>query len=49
MRKLGVRWFSDDGVGMNNQEIMAQALELSKNENLIIACHTEDMAYRDSE
>ena len=46
MRKLGVRWFSDDGVGMNNQEIMAQALQLSKNENLIIACHTEDMAYR---
>lgn len=46
MRKLGVRWFSDDGVGMNNQDLMKQALQFSKDNDCIIACHTEDLAYR---
>lgn len=46
MRKLGVRWFSDDGVGMNNQDLMKQALHFSKDNDCIIACHTEDLAYR---
>lgn len=43
---LGVKWFSDDGVGMNDPEIMAHALQIAKDEDLLIACHTEDMKYR---
>ena len=46
MNQLGVRWFSDDGVGMNNQDLMKQALLYSKEHGCIIACHTEDLAYR---
>lgn len=46
MEKLGIHWFSDDGVGMNDQSIMKEALTLSKEKNLIIACHTEDLSYR---
>lgn len=46
MRQLGVKWFSDDGIGMNDQSLMEQALLLSKSEDFIIACHTEDLAYR---
>ncbi len=46
MREEGVRWFSDDGTGMNNPALMKQALLLSREKNLIIACHTEDLKYR---
>lgn len=46
MHKMGVKSFSDDGVGMNNQEIMKKALELSKEKDFVIACHTEDLSYR---
>ena len=46
MRKLGVKWFSDDGVGMNDQSIMKVALEKSITDGFIIACHTENLAYR---
>lgn len=46
MHTLGVKWFSDDGVGMNDPEIMAHALQTAKAEDLLIACHTEDMKYR---
>ena len=46
MYDLGIRWFSDDGVGMNNQDLMKQALQFSKDNGCIIACHTEDLAYR---
>lgn len=46
MKQLGVRWFSDDGVGMNNAAIMAEALKTCMQEDLLIACHTEDMKYR---
>ncbi len=46
MHALGVQWFSDDGVGMNDQSIMAQALHFSKENDCIIACHTEDLNYR---
>lgn len=46
MNQLGVRWFSDDGVGMNNQDLMKQALLYSKEHGCIIACHTEDLAFR---
>ncbi len=46
MHTLGVKWFSDDGVGMNDQSIMDQALRFSKENDCIIACHTEDLNYR---
>lgn len=46
MNELGIHWFSDDGTGMNDQNLMKQALTLSGKENLIIACHTEDLHYR---
>ncbi len=46
MRKLGIKWFSDDGVGMNDQSIMKKALEQSIKEDFVIACHTEDLSYR---
>ncbi len=44
--QLGVKWFSDDGVGMNDQNIMKEALDFTKNHDAIIACHTEDLNYR---
>lgn len=46
MKELGVRWFSDDGTGMNDPAIMAEALQIAEKEDLLIACHTEDMKYR---
>ena len=46
MRKLGVKWFSDDGVGMNDQSLMKIALEKSIQDDYIVACHTEDLNYR---
>jgi dihydroorotase len=46
MNALGVHWFSDDGVGMNDQSIMKVALEKSREQNFIVACHTEDLQYR---
>ncbi len=46
MRKLGIKWFSDDGVGMNDQSLMKIALEKSIRDDFIVACHTEDLNYR---
>lgn len=46
MAELGVNWFSDDGVGMNNGDLMREALKQSEEHGYIIACHTEDLAYR---
>lgn len=46
MYNKGVRWFSDDGCGMNDQKLMAEALRFSKEHRVIIACHTEDLNYR---
>ena len=43
---LGIRWFSDDGVGMNDQELMKQALQFAGKHDCIIACHTEALTYR---
>ena len=46
MSQLGVHWFSDDGVGMNDQNLLKEAFEKGKQDNFIIACHTEDLKYR---
>lgn len=46
MNKLGIRWFSDDGTGLNNEKVMKQALAFTKEHNCIVAAHTEDLKYR---
>ena len=46
MKELGVRWFSDDGVGVANEAVMKEAMEKAASLNVMIACHTEDMRYR---
>lgn len=44
--KFGIRWFSDDGVGVSNEEIMAKAMKEAKENDCMIVAHTEDMSYR---
>ncbi len=46
LKKLGIRWFSDDGVGVANKEVMKEAMEKAVKEDVLFSCHTEDMAYR---
>ncbi|MBE6129394.1 MAG: dihydroorotase [Erysipelotrichaceae bacterium] len=46
MKELGVRWFSDDGVGVADESVMEEALRKAKELDVLIACHTEDMNYR---
>ena len=46
MKAEGIRWFSDDGVGVADETVMAEALRKAKDLNVLIACHTEDMHYR---
>ncbi len=46
IRKLGVKCFSDDGTGLNNQDLLKQVLIKSKKEDFIVACHTENLNYR---
>ena len=43
---FGIRWFSDDGVGVSTSEVMAQAMKTAKDNDCMIVAHTEDMAYR---
>ena len=46
LKELGVRWFSDDGVGVADKDIMEQALKANALSDVLFACHTEDMNYR---
>lgn len=46
LKQLGILAFSDDGVGVANDEIMMQAMEQSAKEDVLIVAHTEDMNYR---
>ncbi|MCR4951681.1 MAG: dihydroorotase [Solobacterium sp.] len=46
MKELGIRWFSDDGVGVADEAVMKEAMEKAASLNVMIACHTEDMNYR---
>lgn len=46
LKELGIRWFSDDGVGVQGRDIMEQAMESAKKEDVMIVAHTEDMSYR---
>lgn len=46
LKKLGVRWFSDDGVGVGDASVMKAALRSAAQADVLFACHTEDMNYR---
>ncbi len=46
MKELGVRWFSDDGVGVANDEVMEKAMREAAALDALIASHTEDMRFR---
>lgn len=41
--KTSTRFFSDDGVGVNNIEVLDKALEMIKKYDLFIASHAEDV------
>jgi len=46
MKALGIHWCSDDGVGVADGNVMKNALIQAKNNNMLVACHTENMDYR---
>ncbi len=46
IKELGIKAFSDDGVGVANDTVMKQAMIKAKESGVILACHTEDMKYR---
>ncbi|MCF0258578.1 MAG: dihydroorotase [Erysipelotrichaceae bacterium] len=46
LKQLGVRWFSDDGVGVARDEVMEQAMNEAVQADVMFSCHTEDMDYR---
>jgi dihydroorotase len=46
MKQLGIRWFSDDGVGVADDEVMEKAQQEVRRLDALMACHTEDMNYR---
>ncbi len=46
MKQLGIRWFSDDGVGVADEEVMELAMRKAKEAGVMFSCHTEDMDYR---
>ena len=46
MKELGYTAFSDDGVGVQTDEIMEEAMEKSAELGVMIVAHTEDMKYR---
>ncbi len=46
IKELGVRYFSDDGLGVANENIMEEAMKIASKEDVLIVAHTEDMNYR---
>ncbi len=45
-KQMGIRAFSDDGVGVGEEAIMLEAMYQSAQEDILLAAHTEDMRYR---
>lgn len=45
-KKYGIRYFTDDGVGVYDENMMRSAMVNAKKINAIIVAHTEDMSYR---
>lgn len=46
MKQLGIHTFSDDGVGIQSDEIMEEAMKQAALADVMIVAHTEDMKYR---
>ncbi len=46
LKKLGIRWFSDDGVGVASGDVMKEAMKKAVAADVLFSCHTEDMNYR---
>lgn len=46
MKAMGVHAFSDDGVGVQSVDMMCQAMQCAKENEVMIVAHTEDMHYR---
>lgn len=46
MKKMGITRFSDDGVGVQSEAIMNEAMEKAAQAGVLFSCHTEDMNYR---
>ena len=46
IKELGLTAFSDDGVGVQKEEMMKEAMVCAKENDCIIVAHTEDMEYR---
>ncbi|MFL8951651.1 dihydroorotase [Helcococcus kunzii] len=44
-KKFNINHFSDDGVGVANDEMMKTAMEKAKSIDSLIVAHTEDMSY----
>lgn len=44
--QCGIKAFSDDGVGVQNSDMMCDAMRLAKENDVMIVAHTEDMHYR---
>lgn len=46
LKKLGIEYFSDDGVGVGSKAVMEEAMHSAKRNDVLFSCHTEDMNYR---
>ena len=46
LTKMGIRAFSDDGVGVQSGDVMEEAMKQSHALGTMIVAHTEDMSYR---
>lgn len=46
IKHLGLEWFSDDGVGVQSDAVMDQAMTEAKKAGVLFSCHTEDMNFR---
>ncbi|NBK96959.1 MAG: dihydroorotase [Erysipelotrichia bacterium] len=46
LKQLGIYAFSDDGVGVQQVDMMLEAMKKAKENDVMIVAHTEDMHYR---
>lgn len=46
LKEMGIQAFSDDGVGVQKEDMMWEAMKCAKANDVMIVAHTEDMKYR---
>lgn len=46
LKELGIKAYSDDGVGVQHVDMMLAAMKQAKENDVMIVAHTEDMHYR---